>query len=327
MKILQSEKSKIEYIARINRVVDHIKNNIDSDLSLEKLSSIAAFSKYYFHRIFKSVSGENINAFIVRIRLEKSAFLLIYRPKESITNIAYDSGFSSPSAYSRAFKSFYNLTPKQWRREKSNICQEKSNPSQLINNLSQVHSSCKTYIDSRTHLPIWRINMKNNQSLQIEVREMPEINIAYIRHRGGYDPHDKKLFQQLFSKLLNWAIPRNLFQPPQTKAMTVYSGGHPETTEPENLTVDVCISIEKHTKVEGEVGKRIIQAGQYAVICLTDATLDECDQAWHEMFDHWLPQSGFQPGDGGYYCNHLNDPEQHPQKLHNVEMYLPVKPL
>jgi len=43
--------------------------------------------------------------------------------------------------------------------------------------------------------------------------------------------------------------------------------------------------------------------------------------------NHWLPQSGFQPGDGGYYCQHLNDPEQHPHKLHKVDLYLPVKPL
>lgn len=72
---------------------------------------------------------------------------------------------------------------------------------------------------------------------------------------------------------------------------------------------------------------RIIPAGQFAVVKLSDVTMAECSEALEEIFHHWLPESGYQPGDGGYYCNHLNDPEQHPQKLHNVEMYLPVRPL
>ena len=322
--------SKNEYMSRINRVIDYIKNNLDKDLSLEQLARIGLFSKFYFHRIFKSICGENLNDFVNRTRIESSAFFLIHRPKSPITSIAYDAGFSSPSAYSRAFKKRFDMTPSLWRSKnslQSKICTLDSNIGQMNSNTSKGKSKVTLYIDSRTQTPRWRINMKNDSSLKIEVQAMPDIHIAYVRHHGQYNPHDKELFQGLFSKLMSWAIPRNLFSPPETKAMTVYSSGHPDITAPDNLCVDACISIKKDTVVDGEVGKRVITGGQYAVISLTDATMDECGQAWDEVFNHWLPESGYQPDDGGYYCNHLNDPEQHPQKLHNVEMYLPVKAL
>jgi AraC family transcriptional regulator len=93
------------------------------------------------------------------------------------------------------------------------------------------------------------------------------------------------------------------------------------------LSVDVAISIDKQIAVEGDVGKRVIPAGQYAVISLIEATMEECSEAWNTLFNIWLPSSGYQPSEGAYYINHLNDPEQHPKKLNTVEMYLPVKPL
>jgi len=318
---LSCKESKNIYIARINRVIDYIKSNLDGDLSLEKLSSIANFSKFYFHRIFKSVTGENLNSCVGRMRIERSAFMLIYNPGLSITSIAFDSGFSSPSVYSREFKAHYKLSPSQWRQEKNskickvnrNICKEPLDP--------------EIYIEFSKHKPSWGMKMQNQNLLKVDVRSMPEIPIAYIRHHGGYNPLDTQLFQSLFSRLISWAVPRNLFNPPLTKAVTIFSSGHPDTTAPDHLSVDVAISIEKQIAVDGEVGKRVVPRGQYAVVSLVDASMEDCGEAWNNLFNVWLPSSGYQPGEGAYYINHLNDPEQHPQKLHTVEMYLPVKPL
>ena len=314
--------SKQIYISRINRVIDYIKANLDGDLSLDRLADVAHFSKFYFHRIFKAGVGENVNAVVSRMRVERSAFKLIYNPNLPVTSIAYESGFSSPSVYSREFKSHYAVTPTQWRKLKnqnSKICtvDGKSCKEQL---------DVKMYIDSSGHKSYWGINMKNQNLLNVDVRSMPEIPIAYVRHHGYYDPQDKVLFQSLFASLMAWAVPRNLFAPPATKAMTIFSSGYSDTTASENLSVDVCISIEKETLVNGEIGKRTIPQGQYAVVSV-EGTLAECGEAWDALFNGWLPCSGYQPGDGAYYINHLNDPEQHPQKLHRVEFYLPVKPL
>ena len=313
--------SHSEYIARINRVKDFVKANLDGDLSLEKLAQVACFSKFYFARIFAAITGETLNVYVARSRVEKAAYTLTRVATIPITNLAYDHGFSSPAVFARAFRDRYGMTPSEWRfRQKSKICKVNSN-------LCEALRPASIYIDSHTQNPTWRFTMTSNSPLQIDVRNMPAITIAYLRHSGAYDPSDKLLFQSLFSRLMNWAIPKNLFLPPQTKAMTIFSSGHPDTTAPENLSVDVAISVEGQVKVSGEVSKRTIPAGTYAVVCLEEATLEECRNGWDMLFNNWLPESGYQPGDGAYYINHLNDPEQHPRKLHRVEMYLPVKPL
>jgi AraC family transcriptional regulator len=319
----KGENSKKEYSARIQRVIDYIKQNSNEDLSLEALANVAHFSKFHFHRIFKAVTGENLNSFVNRVRIEKSAFLLIYN-NETITNVAYLTGFSSSAVFSRAFRQHYNLSPTQWRETKT---KHKSNNCKTNSNVCAAENEITLYIDSSTKQPHWRINMKSQNKINVKVCNMPDIHIAYVRHTGNYNPQDKQLFQSLFSRLMAWAVPRNLFSPPETKAFTVYSGGHPETTSPENLCVDVCISIEPNTLVEEGIGKRVIPKGPYAMVNLNDATVQECAAAWDTLFNCWLPESGFQPSEGAYYVNHLNDPEQHPKKLYSVEMYLPVKPL
>ena len=48
------------------------------------------------------------------MRLEHAAQLLI-TTDESITEIAYNSGFSDPLYFSTAFKKFYNLPPTEYR--------------------------------------------------------------------------------------------------------------------------------------------------------------------------------------------------------------------
>lgn len=72
---------KEEYISRVNRVIDYVDENIKNELTLDRLSRIANFSNYHFHRIFKAIIGEPLNKYIQRIRIEKAVTPLIYNPR------------------------------------------------------------------------------------------------------------------------------------------------------------------------------------------------------------------------------------------------------
>ena len=104
-----------EYRARINRVIDYIEHNIDRVMTLKELAEVATFSPYHFHRIFSSMVGETLYGFIQRIRLEKAAVKLVQSPKQSITEIGLECGFTSSSAFARAFREKYGITASQWR--------------------------------------------------------------------------------------------------------------------------------------------------------------------------------------------------------------------
>jgi AraC family transcriptional regulator len=64
-----SKSTKDDYIESICRVILYIEQNYNSELTLDELSKYASFSKYHFHRIFKSVVGESMGEYIRRVRL------------------------------------------------------------------------------------------------------------------------------------------------------------------------------------------------------------------------------------------------------------------
>ena len=88
----QQTQANSEYVERINRVIDYLRGNLDRQVKLEELAKVACFSEFHFHRIFSAVSGETLNNFTNRLRLEKAARLLRYSDY-SLTDIALDCGF------------------------------------------------------------------------------------------------------------------------------------------------------------------------------------------------------------------------------------------
>src|SRR5215813_14148344 len=89
----QTTQANTKYTQRIDRVIDHLRANLDRQLKLEELARVACFSEFHFHRIFGAVAGETLNNFTNRLRLEKAARLLRYSD-QSLTDIALDCGFS-----------------------------------------------------------------------------------------------------------------------------------------------------------------------------------------------------------------------------------------
>ena len=80
------------YIERVNAVIDYIEAHLADELSLSTLADVAHFSPYHFHRVFSTLVGETLSRFISRLRIERSATLLIQHPQRAITDIAADCG-------------------------------------------------------------------------------------------------------------------------------------------------------------------------------------------------------------------------------------------
>jgi AraC family transcriptional regulator len=103
------------YINRINRVVDYIQANLDSPLSIKRLSEVACYSEFHFNRLFKKSMGESVYKFIRRLRLEQSAELLLAKPEASITEIALVCGFATSSSFAKSFMQYFGMSATEWR--------------------------------------------------------------------------------------------------------------------------------------------------------------------------------------------------------------------
>ena len=111
--------SKIIFISNELSVIGYIRQNLNADLSLNTLAGVACFSPFHFHRIFKSITDETVNAMVTRMQLERAANLLRSIPKISIATVVFEVGFSSVSAFSRAFRKHFGVTARQWDKKSS----------------------------------------------------------------------------------------------------------------------------------------------------------------------------------------------------------------
>jgi len=315
----QQQKMMNEYISRINTVIDYIDQHISQDMTLDELASVAGFSKFHFHRIFYSFMKETLFQFIQRIRLQKGADRLCMNRDVSITQIAYDCGFSSSAAFSRSFKAFFNQTPSQYRSEKGNWCVQNSNMNQGDGNQWKEKIPKIPYNEGILNEK-GKMNM-SDYSTQVTVRNLEEMTLAYVRYIGPYAGNED-LFKNLFDRLYSWAGPRGLADDPNAKCLIIYHD-NPEITEEEKLRVSVCLSVPADTPVDGEIGKMTIPAGKYAM-ARYELTSEEYGKAWDWVYSQWLPQSGYEPDDRPCFEWY---PEAEKDGKVIVDICVPVKPM
>ena len=97
----------------IEDTLTYINNHLYEELSLEKLAEMANFSATYFHKLFKTATRKRLHAYIEEQRIKKAINLLI-STNMTLTQIAYECGFSSQSYFSYAFKRHMKTTPRQY---------------------------------------------------------------------------------------------------------------------------------------------------------------------------------------------------------------------
>ncbi len=316
LKMNFNELSKQEYIARINRVMDYIGDNLDKPIDLSAMASIASFSPYHFHRIFTCIIGETPNNFLSRVRLEKAAQLLQDNKKTSISEIAFRCGFSNISSFSRAFRAYFGLSANEFRQQNKAIFIKDG--VRYSKNCKPINKIGKNIQAVNGHFCSVEFKQLIIMNAKIEIKQMPELNLIYCRHMGAFNK-----IGEAYEKLFRWAIPRGLVTS-DAKTVTVYHDD-PSITSIEKVRQDASLIVNSDIKVEGEIGKSIVSAGKYAVGHF-EIKENEFEQAWNTMCS-WLTESGFQPGEGSTYELYHNDYKDHPEHRFIVDICLPVKPL
>jgi AraC family transcriptional regulator len=98
---------------RLFRVLDYIEASLESDLTLDRMASIACLSRHHFARAFKQAVGQPPHRYVSAKRLERAKALLIGdRP---LVDIALALGFSDQASFTRAFRQATGQAPGQYR--------------------------------------------------------------------------------------------------------------------------------------------------------------------------------------------------------------------
>jgi signal transduction histidine kinase/ligand-binding sensor domain-containing protein/DNA-binding response OmpR family regulator len=97
----------------IQKLLFYINENIsDSNLSVEELASQLKLSRSQLYRKIKALTGQTVNEFIRKIRLERAKQILI-SGNANISEACFSVGFSSPSYFSKCFKAHFGVLPSE----------------------------------------------------------------------------------------------------------------------------------------------------------------------------------------------------------------------
>jgi AraC family transcriptional regulator len=311
--------NRAEYDKRVNRVIDHIREHLDEELSLPRLARIAAFSPFHFHRLFKAITGETLFGFVQRVRIERAAGVLKSRTDRSVLEVALDYGFSSAATFARAFRAHFGMSATEWRaggadrwRARQPVERKIGKPLRNPGKAARLQPP-----DTRRGRLMGRAGKAPSVPI---VKELPGQHVAYMRYVGPYGVHG---IPELWIRLRKWMDTRGLDLATTTRLGLVHDD--PSITQAEKCRYDACVVVPEDFAADRWVNVVDIAGGRYGVWTFS-GTAHEIQEAWDRIFTAWLPTSGYQPDDRACFEVYRGSPGGKPGSF-RCELCLPVKPL
>jgi AraC family transcriptional regulator len=188
--------------------------NLGGDLRTETLARSANLSPSRFHAVFAEAMGETVKQHTLRLRLERSAFRL-RTETTGISAIAFDLGFGSHEAFTRAFRDRFRCSPSDYR----------SSPTPLPHERPE-----RTPGDPGLQELVDESFVSDTQAVQL--RATP---VAFRRFVGPYDHVSPTAFDDLEA----WARQHAL----QSEGRIGIALDAPGITPTERLRFDVCVVV------------------------------------------------------------------------------------
>lgn len=98
----------------------------------------------------------------------------------------------------------------------------------------------------------------------------------------------------------------------------------PQVTEASRFRYDACMTVDRDVTPEGDVGKKTIAGGRYAVF-VHEGPYEGFEETYGRIFGAWLPESGEQLREEPCFELYLNSPDQTPPEDLRTEIWLPLR--
>lgn len=106
----------MEWIERLNDAISYIEEHLTDEIDMEQLGRVACCSSYHFQRMFTYMAGIPLSEYIRRRKMSLAAVDLQGRDSK-IIDVAGKYGYSSPTAFNRAFQSVHGMAPSALKKE------------------------------------------------------------------------------------------------------------------------------------------------------------------------------------------------------------------
>lgn len=286
-------------ISPLKRAIAYIEDHLHENIGLSDVSRETGYSYYHMTRLFSSVLGESVGRYINRRRLYNASEKLIHSDQR-IIDIALDCGFTSPEAFSRAFKAAFGSSPAAYRKA----------------GLDPVVTA------KRALIPEDVSHIANNLSHSPEFVMLKETKVAGLR--GTTSLSDNRL-PALWEKFMR--LHKDLF---------IAAGAGYGICETQQTTYtkdgDVLFSVLVGSPVDGfdslpqalSLDKKILRAGKYAVFTHR-GTFANLFKTYQYIFGTWLPISEAELDDREDFEMYEREILSFDDPKNEVKIFIPVK--
>ena len=286
------------YHARMQRVLDHIDRHLDRDLDLDTLSSVAAYSKFHFHRQFTATFGLSVHRYIQLARMKRASYRLAYGDAESVTDIAMDAGYDAPDAFARAFRQRFGQSPSSFRKSP-----EWEPWLAAFGPLDNARS---------------KFMQKTFTAGDVTIRDVPTMAVAIMEHRG-----DPATLPATIQRFIAWRKATGLH--PRTNPTFNVWRSERRPASPADYSVDLCVGTERPIEANGEAIKAgEIPGGRCAVLRVVGNT-DNLEPPALYLYRDWLPASGEEAREFPIYCQRLSFVPEVGEHEATADLFLPLK--
>lgn len=278
----------MEWIDRLNSAIEYIEEHLTDEIDYEQLGRIAGCSAYHFQRMFTYMAGVPLSEYIRRRKMSLAAVDLQGEGKK-IIDVAGKYGYSSPTAFNRAFQSIHGIAPSAVKNEGVAV---KSFPTLTFKLTVKGVEEMNYRIESKEAFRIVGVSVP----LQKDI----EKNFAVIPSKW-----EEISVNGTLQKLLGMM---------DTPPMGVLGVSTCNDTEPWKYYIAVSTSKEKD-----DLEEYTVPAATWAIFPGT-GTNQSIQELERRVVTEWLPTSGYEYGDAPDIEVYLNPDPQNAQ----YEVWIPV---
>ena len=280
----------MEWIERLNQTINYMEEHLTGEIAYEELARLACCSTYHYQRMFGYMAGVSLSEYIRRRRMSLAAVDLL-GGEEKIVDLALKYGYSSPTAFNRAFQSVHGIAPSAVKKGGANV---------------------------KTYPPIsFKITVKGVEEMNYRIENREEIRIVGISQPLHKEIEKNfEVVPQMWGKAaMDGTIPRlaGMMDGQPMGLLGVSACGEEENWR-------YFIAVASSAPAEDGLEEYRIPASTWAVFSGSGTNLS-IQELERRIVTEWLPTSGYEYGNAPDIEVYLNPYPANAQ----FEVWIPVR--
>jgi AraC family transcriptional regulator len=280
------------YAERFGRVLGYIEAHLDEPLTVERLSRVAHFSRFHFHRQFADHVGTSVARYILLLRLRRATYRLAFDRRAKVIDIALETGFENPESFTRAFRNMFGQSPSAFRK----------------------HPDWDAWHERyRFRIP------ERKLTVHVDIVAFDTTRIALLEHRGPVER-----LNETVGRFIAWRKESGLSPKDSCRTFGI-AYDNPDTTEPALFRFGIGGEIrgEVPSNPQGVTAGNITGGRCARVRHLGSHT--RLGESIYPLYRNWLPESGEELRDFPLYFHYLNLLPETAEGDLVTDIYLPLK--